>query len=64
MDISASHGLQIVIHVFFSISTATITKYSSMCIKPLRKTLLDFERSTISSPYSDSLKIHAAVLDE
>jgi hypothetical protein len=35
-----------------------------MCIKPLRKTLLDFEHRTIPSPHSDSLKIHAAVLDE
>jgi hypothetical protein len=36
-----------------------------MCIKPLRKTLLDFERRTIlPSPYLDSLKIHAVVLDE
>jgi hypothetical protein len=36
-----------------------------MYIKPLRKTLLGFERKTIlPSPYSDSLKIHSAVLDE
>jgi hypothetical protein len=35
-----------------------------MCIKPLRKTLLDFERRTIPLPHLDSLKIHAAVLDE
>jgi hypothetical protein len=36
-----------------------------MCIKPLRKILLDFEHRTIPpSPYSDSLKIHAAVLDK
>jgi hypothetical protein len=31
-----------------------------MYIKPLRKTLLDFE----CTPHSNSLKIHAAVLDE
>jgi hypothetical protein len=36
-----------------------------MCIKPLRKTLLDFEHRTIlPSPHSDSLKIYAAILDE
>jgi hypothetical protein len=36
-----------------------------MYIKPLRKTLLDFERRTIlPSPHSDSLKIYATVLDE
>jgi hypothetical protein len=36
-----------------------------MCIKPLRKTHLDFEcRTILPSPHSDSLKIHAAVLDE
>jgi hypothetical protein len=64
MDISTPPGLRIVFHVFLSISTAAITEYSSMCIKPLRKTLLDFEHRTIPSPHSDSLKIHAAVLDE
>jgi hypothetical protein len=65
MDILAPPGLRIVLHVFLFISTATIAEYSSMCIKPLRKTLFDFERRTILvSPYSDSLKIHAAVLDE
>jgi hypothetical protein len=64
MDISAPPGLRIVLHVFPSISTTTISEYSSMCIKPLRKTLLDFERRTIlPSSHSDSLKIHAAVLD-
>jgi hypothetical protein len=36
-----------------------------MYIKPLRKTLLDFERRTIlPGPHSDSFKIHTAVLDE
>jgi hypothetical protein len=36
-----------------------------MCIKPLRKTLLDFEcRTILLSPHSNSLKIYAAVLDE
>jgi hypothetical protein len=30
----------------------------------IRKTLLDFERRTILSPHSDSLKIHAIILDE
>jgi hypothetical protein len=36
-----------------------------MCIKPLRKTLLDFEHKTIlPSPHSNSVKIHAVVLDE
>jgi hypothetical protein len=36
-----------------------------MCIKPLRKILLDFERRIIlPSPHLDSLKIHAAVFDE
>jgi hypothetical protein len=36
-----------------------------MCIKPLGKTLVDFERRTIiPSPHSDSLKIHAAVFNE
>jgi hypothetical protein len=63
MDILAPPGLRIVLHVFLSISIATIIEYSTMCIKPLRKTLLDFERKTIlPSPYSDSLKIHAVVL--
>jgi hypothetical protein len=65
MDISAPPGLQIVLHVFPSISTATIAEYSTMCIKPLRKILLDFEcRTILLSPYSDSLKIHATILDE
>jgi hypothetical protein len=65
MDISAPPGLRIVLHVFPSVSTTTITEYSSMCIKPLRKTLLDFERRTILSlPHSDSINIHAAILDE
>jgi hypothetical protein len=65
MDILAPPGLQIILHVFSSISTTTITEYSSMCIKPLRKTLLVFEcRTILLSPYSDSLKIHAVVLDE
>jgi hypothetical protein len=64
MYISTPRGLRIVLHVFPSISTATTIEYSSMCIKLLRKTLLDFERSTIPSPYSDSLKIHVVVLDE
>jgi hypothetical protein len=65
MDILTPPGLRIVLHIFCSISTATITEYSSMCIKPLRKTLLDFERRTIlPSPYSDSLKMHVVVLDE
>jgi hypothetical protein len=64
MESSAPPGLRIILHVFSSISVATIVEYSRMCIKPLRKTLLDFERRTIlSSPHSDSLKIHAAVLD-
>jgi hypothetical protein len=36
-----------------------------MCIKPLRKTLLDFEhRIILPLPHSDSLKIHTAILDE
>jgi hypothetical protein len=48
-----------------TISTATIAEYSTMCIKSIRKTLLDFEHRTILlSPHSDFLKIHAAVLDE
>jgi hypothetical protein len=65
MDISAPPGLRIVLHVFPFISTATIVEYSTMCIKLLRKTLLDFERRTIlPSPHSDFLKIHAAILDE
>jgi hypothetical protein len=65
MDISAPPGLRIVLHVFPSISTTTIIEYSSMCTKPLRKILLDFERRTILlSPHSDSLKIHVVVLDE
>jgi hypothetical protein len=64
MDILAPHGLRIVLHIFPSISTATIAEYSSMCIKPLRKILLDFEHRTIPSPHLDSLKIHDAVLDE
>jgi hypothetical protein len=65
MDISASPSLQIVLDVFSSISTATIAEYSNMCIKPLRKPLLNFERRTIlPSPHLDSLKIHTAVLDE
>jgi hypothetical protein len=39
-----------------SISIATITEYSSICIKPLRKTLLDFEyRAILPSPHLDSL---------
>jgi hypothetical protein len=63
MDILAPPGLRIVLHVFLSISIATIIECSTMCIKPLRKTLLDFERkTTLPSPYSDSLKIHAVVL--
>jgi hypothetical protein len=64
MDISAPPGLRIVLHDFFFISTTIIIEYSSMCIKPLRKTLLNFERRTIPSPHSDSLKIYAIVLDE
>jgi hypothetical protein len=65
MDILAPPSLQIVLHVFSSISTATTAEHSSMCIKPLRKILLDFERRTIlPSPHSDSLKIYSAVLDE
>jgi hypothetical protein len=39
--------------------------YSTMCIKPLRKTLLDFEyRTILPSHHSDSLKIHTTILDE
>jgi hypothetical protein len=65
MDISAPPGLQIVLHVFPSISTATIAEYSTMCIKPLRKIFLDFEHRTILlSLHSNSLKIYVAVLDE
>jgi hypothetical protein len=65
MDISAPPGLRIVLHVFPSISMVTIAEYSTMFIKPLRKTLLDFEHRTIlPSPHSDSLKIHTVVLDE
>jgi hypothetical protein len=65
MDISAPLALRIILHVFPFISIATIAEYSTMYIKPLRKTLLGFERKTIPpSPYSDSLKIHSAVLDE
>jgi hypothetical protein len=65
MDILAPPGLRIVLHVFPSISTITIIEYSSMCIKPLRKILLDFEcRIILPSPHLDSLKIHVAVLNE
>jgi hypothetical protein len=65
MDISAPPGLQIVLHVSPSISTSTIAEYLTMCIKPLIKTPLDFEcRTILPSPHSDSLKIHATVLDE
>jgi hypothetical protein len=56
MDISAPPGLRIVLHVFLSISIVTIIEYSSMCIKPLRKILLDFEhRIILPSPHLDSL---------
>jgi hypothetical protein len=47
MDILAPLVLRIVLHVFPSISTATFAEYSTMCIKPLRKTLLDFEHRII-----------------
>jgi hypothetical protein len=65
MDILAPPGLQIVLHVSPSIPTTTIIDYSTMCIKPLRKTLLDFEcRTILPLSHSGSLKIHVAVLDE
>jgi hypothetical protein len=65
MDISTPPSLRIVLHVFPSISTTTIAEYSSMCIKLLRKILLDFEHRTILPLHHlDSLKIHVVVLDE
>jgi hypothetical protein len=56
MNILTPLGLQIVLHVFLSISIATSAEYSTMCIKPLRKILPPL--------HSDFIKIHAAVLDE
>jgi hypothetical protein len=35
-----------------------------MCIKPLTNTPFPYVDTTIPSSYSDSLKIHAPVLDE
>jgi hypothetical protein len=65
MDILAPPSLRIVLHVFSSISTATIAEDSGMCIKPLRKTLIIFEHRTIlPSPHLDSLKVYATILDE
>jgi hypothetical protein len=56
MESSTPPGLRIVLYVFLSISIATIAEYSSMCKKPLRKTLVDFERRTIlPSPHLDYL---------
>ena len=64
MEIASPHGFCIFIHIFPSISTATIWENSTQCIKPLRNTLLAYVDTTILSPHLDSLKIHVVVLDE
>jgi hypothetical protein len=64
MDIARPGGLRIFLYVFPFISTATIWDTSSMCIKPLRNTVLKNLHTRISSPHSDSLHIHAPVLDD
>jgi hypothetical protein len=64
MDIAGPGGLRIFLYVFASISMATMWDTSNMCIKLLRNTVLKNLHTRISSPYSDSLHIHALVLDE
>jgi hypothetical protein len=64
MDIEGLGGLRIFLHVFPFISTATVWDTSSMCIKPLRNTVPENLHTRVSSPHSDSLHIHAPVLDE
>jgi hypothetical protein len=64
MDIARLGGLRIFLHVLPSISTITIWDTSNMCIKPLRNIIPKNLHTRISSPYLDSLHIHALVLDE
>jgi hypothetical protein len=64
MDNAGPGDLRIFLHVFPSISTATIWDTSSMCIKPLRNIVPENLYTRISSSHSDSLHIHAPVLDE
>jgi hypothetical protein len=64
MDIAEPGALRIFLHIFPSTSTATIWDTSNICIKPLRNIVPENLHTRISSSYSDSLHIHALVLDE
>jgi hypothetical protein len=64
MEIASPRGFCIFIHVFLSISIAMIWENSGQCIKPLKNTLLAYVDTIIPLPHSDSLKIHATLLNE